>query len=107
MKFLVDAQLPPALCGWLSAKDHAARHVMEWHSGMASDPDIAVYCTIERCILISKDDDFLAHQMQMDFKFVWLRIGNATNSKLFTWLAPRWPQIEKLLLAGETMIEVT
>jgi predicted nuclease of predicted toxin-antitoxin system len=27
MKFLVDAQLPPALCGWLEARGHEAEHV--------------------------------------------------------------------------------
>lgn len=27
MKFLVDAQLPPGLCGWLEDRGHAAVHV--------------------------------------------------------------------------------
>jgi len=29
MRFLVDAQLPPALCGWLRERGHDALHVVE------------------------------------------------------------------------------
>ncbi|MGK6317981.1 DUF5615 family PIN-like protein [Sphingomonas sp. DT-204] len=27
MRFLIDAQLPPALCGWLRERGHEAIHV--------------------------------------------------------------------------------
>jgi predicted nuclease of predicted toxin-antitoxin system len=29
MKFLIDAQLPPALCEWLRARGHEADHVAD------------------------------------------------------------------------------
>ena len=41
MKFLIDAQLPPALCGWLRDRGHEAVHVSEIGMGSASDAVIA------------------------------------------------------------------
>jgi predicted nuclease of predicted toxin-antitoxin system len=104
--FLIDAQLPPALRTWLEAKGHHALHVTNWRSGEVPDPDIATYCASENRVLISKDEDFLRLQAGLNFAFVWLRIGNATNSNLFNWLEPRWTQIEKLLVQNECLIEV-
>lgn len=36
MRFLVDAQLPPALARWIAAQGHEARHVADL--GMAGAP---------------------------------------------------------------------
>lgn len=41
MRFLVDAQLPPALCGWLRARGHDAVHVVDIGMLAASDASIA------------------------------------------------------------------
>lgn len=40
MRFLVDAQLPPALARWLTAKGYEAEHVAD--VGMASSSDIEI-----------------------------------------------------------------
>lgn len=40
MRFLVDAQLPPALARWLVAEGHAAEHVADKGLGAASDAEI-------------------------------------------------------------------
>jgi predicted nuclease of predicted toxin-antitoxin system len=40
MRFIVDAQLPPALVRWLSAKGHVADHVGDLRMGAASDREI-------------------------------------------------------------------
>jgi len=37
MKFLVDAQLPPALARWLVAKGHQAAHVADREMQAAAD----------------------------------------------------------------------
>ena len=34
MKFLIDAQLPPRLVGWLVARGHEARHVVDLPDGL-------------------------------------------------------------------------
>jgi len=40
MRFLVDAQLPPALARWLSGKGHEAEHVADRQMEAASDAAI-------------------------------------------------------------------
>lgn len=106
MQFLVDAQLPPALCGWLEAKGHLAEHVFGRDMIDASDARIAKLALDDAMILISKDEDFRILQQQLGFAFLWLRCGNTTKAALFDWMEPRWPHIEKLMQSGETMIEV-
>ncbi|HMO77554.1 MAG TPA: DUF5615 family PIN-like protein [Sphingopyxis sp.] len=106
MRFLVDAQLPPALCGWLAARGHEAEHVVDRGMGAASDAAIAEAALAEDAVLISKDDDFRILQHQLGFSFVWLRCGNSTRAALFEWLGLRWTRIEALLAQGETMVEV-
>jgi predicted nuclease of predicted toxin-antitoxin system len=41
MRFLVDAQLPPALARWLAAKGHEAEHVAD--RGMQAASDMAIW----------------------------------------------------------------
>lgn len=43
MRFLVDAQLPPALCDWLRNHGHEASHVVATGLGAASDAMIAAH----------------------------------------------------------------
>lgn len=40
MRFLVDAQLPPALARWLVERSHEAEHVFDLGMIKASDPKI-------------------------------------------------------------------
>lgn len=105
MNFLVDAQLPPALCGWLSDRGHDARHVVDVLAGAAPDRDLADHAERFGLILLSKDEDFLRLRLPDRFALVWVRCGNTTNRALFAWLERRWPEIERLLLAGERFIE--
>jgi predicted nuclease of predicted toxin-antitoxin system len=40
MRFIVDAQLPPALARWLANKGHEAEHVADRQMATASDAAI-------------------------------------------------------------------
>lgn len=104
MRFLVDAQLPPALCSWLRKHGHEAVHVFEIDMVGASDEAIASRSEADRAVLISKDEDFVRLRLPDRFVFLWLRCGNATNRALTAWLA-RWERIEALLLSGERFVE--
>lgn len=101
MKFLIDAQLPPALTGWLSTRGYAADHVATLGMVAASDRAIAALAETNGYVLVSKDEDFLLLRLPDRFGLLWLRIGNATNRALAAWLEPRWPEIERLLISGE------
>jgi predicted nuclease of predicted toxin-antitoxin system len=105
MKFLIDAQLPPALAGWLRERGHKAEHVAELGMVAASDADIASPAERVEAVLVTKDEDFFALRLPDRFALLWLRCGNATNRALFAWLDPRWAEIERLLEAGERVVE--
>ncbi|MBO9527258.1 MAG: DUF5615 family PIN-like protein [Sphingobium yanoikuyae] len=106
MKFLIDAQLPPALCRWLRDHGHEAVHVSEIDMIAASDVAIAARAEADGAVLISKDEDFILLRLPDRFVLLWLRCGNATNRALVAWLEPRWARIEVLLGCGERLVEV-
>ena len=106
MRFLVDAQLPPALCRWLEARGHQADHVANLGMLAAPDAEIAGYAEREQTILISKDEDFLVLRLPDRFGLLWLRCGNVTNAALGAWLDDRWSKVEQLLANGERLIEL-
>ncbi|WBY09724.1 DUF5615 family PIN-like protein [Sphingomonas sp. 7/4-4] len=105
MNFLIDAQLPPALCGWLRERGHQAVHVFEIGMVAASDAEIAARAEADGAVLVSKDEDFVTLRLPDRFMFVWLRCGNTTNRALAAWLEARWEQVEALLEAGELFVE--
>lgn len=106
MRFLIDAQLPPALAGWLRERGHEAQHVADIGMVGASDREIAARAEASGAVLVTKDDDFLALRLPDRLGLLWLRCGNATNKALAAWLEPRWLQIETLLAKGERFVEV-
>lgn len=106
MRFLVDAQLPPALVRWLIEKGHVAEHVAEIGLLAATDAVIVAAAEGIGAVLVSKDEDFLILRHPDRFALLWLRLGNATNRALTAWLEPRWPEIERLLVSGERLVEV-
>ena len=59
-------------------------------------------------IIVTKDEDFatLATLSNDPAQVMWLRVGNATNVRLRTWLDPLLPEIVQRLASGETLIEV-
>ncbi len=105
MKFLVDAQLPPALCTWLRERGHDAEHVSEIGLLAAPDAVIAARAEADKAVLVSRDEDFVTLRLPDRFVLLWLRCGNATNTALAAWLEPRWGRIESLLRAGERFVE--
>lgn len=105
MRFLIDAQLPPALCAWLRDRGHEAIHVFDVDMVTAKDADIADRAEADEAVLVSKDEDFVTLRLPDRFALVRLRCGNATKPAFFSWLEARWDQIEPLL-ASERYIEV-
>lgn len=106
MKFLIDAQLPPALCQWLEERRHQAEHVFDLGMAGASDAEVAARAETEGAVLISKDEDFLLLRLPDRFALLWLRCGNASTRALYAWLDQRWEQAERLLAEGERLVEL-
>ena len=108
MRFLIDAQLPPALASKLAAAGHQAEHVNDIGQGEATDADIWSYAIETQSVIISKDGDFsvLAKGEQPGAQVVWIRLGNASNKAPWSALEPLLPEIVAALEADELVIEV-
>lgn len=57
-RFLVDAQLPPALARKLTTLGHTAIHVLDVDLLAASDSEIWDYALADSAVIITKDEDF-------------------------------------------------
>ncbi len=108
MRFLVDAQLPPALAAWLRSQGLDAEHVEDVGLRNAEDLPIWKYAQSAGAIILSKDEDFAERVMRdpQGPSVVWLRIGNTTNRALLEWLESRWPNIVSLLSLDHRLVEV-
>lgn len=108
MKFLVDAQLPPALARWIASRGHQASHIFDLGVHTADDPAIWERARNEQAIIISKDEDFVDHWLLSaePVQLVWIRKGNCSNRALLAWLVPLWDDAVKRLEQGEKFIEL-
>ena len=108
MRFLVDAQLPPALARWLGEHGQSAAAVRDVGLRDSDDGSIWNFSAAGTWIVITKDEDLVARCLGNPAApaVVWLRIGNCTNRKLFAWLEPILPDILQRLATGERLVEV-
>ncbi len=58
MRFVVDAQLPPALARRLETLGHTAEHVADRGMASASDNVIRDYAASVGAVIVTKDEDF-------------------------------------------------
>jgi predicted nuclease of predicted toxin-antitoxin system len=108
MRFLVDAQLPPALARWLVAAGHEAEHVADRGMQAASDTAIWDLALREQWVIITKDEDFAQRHILTGTgpAVVWIRLHNTRRSEQIAWFATSLPQILAALGRGEMLIEV-
>lgn len=107
-RFLVDAQLPPALARWLSEQGHVAEHVFDFGGDGTTDQAI-LQCALETgASIITKDDDFLllSARMQECPPIVWVRVGNTRRAALLDLFQQRLPALINALQNGERVIEL-
>lgn len=107
MRFLVDAQLPPALAQWLRDKGHDAKTVKEAGLRDADDLLIWSYAIGEDAVIVSKDQDFAQLAATADGpRLLWVRTGNLVNRLLLARFEEAWPQIENHFAAKTRLIEL-
>ena len=109
MRFLVDAQLPPALVDLLKLMGHEADHVFDLGLVSASDQAVWDFAVEHGAIIFTKDEDFRAMRLKLEVgpAVIWLRIGNTTTPALLNTLSGAWSAIISALERGEPIIEVT
>ncbi len=107
MRFLVDAQLPPALAQFLKDSGQEAEHVYKVGLIKATDEAIWREAVKRSAVIVTKDEDF-PNRLPLDPKVpvVWIRIGNCSNRVLIEKLKPLIKGIVERLEQGEKLIEV-
>ena len=108
MRWIVDAQLPPALATLLSRHGHQAEHVEALGLRDANDTAIWNYALQHQAVIVTKDEDFPSRALivKQAPAIVWLRVGNCSRKALLSWFEPLLPAIEQRQLNGEMVIEV-
>ena len=108
MRFLVDAQLPPALARFLASHGRQAEHVLDIGMARAGDRAIWDYAIRVGAVAVTRDEDF-ANRIAVDPAeppIVWIRMGNTTKQALLRWFEPLLPTMSAALAAGEKLIEM-
>ena len=109
MRFLVDAQLPPALARWLDGEGHRAEHVSDLEMDSASDEAIWQRAASDGAAIITKDEDFALRAVTRSVHappVVWIRVGNTRRAELLRWFGPLLSMVVSKIEAGETLIEI-
>ena len=108
MRFLVDAQLPPALARFLASLGEEAIHVLDAGLLEADDGEIWTFALENDWVIITKDDDFQfrASVSKQHPRIVWVRVGNCSKRKLLEIFNKHWDSIKQELAAGAFLVEV-
>jgi predicted nuclease of predicted toxin-antitoxin system len=108
VRFLVDAQLPPALARWLVDRGHEGEHVLDLGLMSSRDRETWARAADTGAVIITKDQDFvtLRSSASNGTAVVWVRLGNTTRRAFLDGFAKLLPEIERVLQAGEKLVEV-
>ena len=108
MRFVVDAQLPPALAKFFTEAGYTAEHVLDLKLAQASDSAIWEYAGRVGAVVVTKDEDFAARRAvaQAGPQILWVRIGDTTTPQLLLRLGPRLAELMRVLESGEKIVEL-
>lgn len=106
MRFLVDAQLPPALARWLADQGYHAQHVSDVGLMAATDSLIWAYALEHGCAIISKDEDFARRRnaSKSGPAIVWVRVPNQRTPALLAWFGNALHSVVLSLDKGEVVV---
>ena len=108
MRFLVDAQLPPALARLLRDHGHEAEHVTDVGPPDAPDHGIWLYALEHGAVIVTKDEDFadMVATGREAPTVVWVRIGNTRRAVLLAWFEPLIERVAEMVDSGDRLIEL-
>ncbi|MFZ2015585.1 MAG: DUF5615 family PIN-like protein [Nocardioides sp.] len=108
MRFLIDAQLPPALARLLDQHGHQGEHVTEIGPANTTDRVLWRYALDHDAVIVTKDEDF-ADMVAIGAKgppVVWIRVGNTRSTVLLRWFEPLIDDIVEMVSNGQSLIEL-
>jgi predicted nuclease of predicted toxin-antitoxin system len=107
MRFLVDAQLPPALAAWIRQRGHEAQAVRELGLRDAEDEEIWTRAIELDAIIVTKDADFVLIAATVPgTQVLWIRMGNTSNAHLLNRFELHWDGLLDHLASGSRVIEL-
>lgn len=108
MRFLVDAQLPPALARLLRDHGHEAEHITDVGPADAPDRDIWRYALEHGAVIVTKDEDFadMVATGREAPPVVWVRTGNTRRAVLLAWFEPLIQRVAEMVESGDQLIEL-
>jgi len=105
----IDAQLPPALAGWLE-RTFGLQAVALRDLGLRDSSDVLIFekARAAGAVLVSKDGDFVELVLRNGPppRLLWLTCGNVTNRALQGLLQKTLSQALTMLDAGEAIVEI-
>jgi predicted nuclease of predicted toxin-antitoxin system len=105
MKFLIDAQLPPALAAWFIKAGHEAAALRDVGLRDAEDAQIWEYAERTGSIIVTKDEDFAALAVVRPGPTVlWIRTGNLVNRTLLAKFDAKWPELAAYLESNARVV---
>lgn len=108
MRFLVDAQLPPALARMLASRGHVSEHVTDIGPGNATDRELWAYALDNSAVIITKDEDFSGMRLfeSPAPAMIWVRIGNTRRAILLDVFDSVLDQLVVTIESGQEFIEL-
>ena len=109
MRFIVDAQLPPALARALTLAGHPSEAVRDWSLRDADDDLIWNHAATKQMVIVTKDEDFATRvgRTSSGPTVVWLRMGNCSNQVLLEHFLPLLADIVERIHLGDRLVEVS
>jgi predicted nuclease of predicted toxin-antitoxin system len=108
MRFLLDANLAPALARQIRTLGYDCSHVFDTLSPDAADAAIARLANRSGAIVITKDIDYFDLKTRgiLETPLVWLRTGNMSNRRTAQVLLPAMPRIAAAIESGDSIVEI-
>jgi predicted nuclease of predicted toxin-antitoxin system len=109
LKFLVDSQLPPALCRYFRSKGIDCHHVNDVGLGSAGDTTILRHATRLEMIIVTKDGDFLkllARASNTSQQILLVCVGNCRTTDLLAAFERQLFTLLSLLKQGQQVVRL-
>jgi predicted nuclease of predicted toxin-antitoxin system len=105
MRFLVDAQLPPALARWIATQPgHTADHVADVLAATERDTTIVSHAVANNAVIVTKDADFLNLAPPPPLRIV--ATGNMPNKALLAVFENQFTAAVAKLVDGSLVVEI-
>lgn len=108
LRFIVDAQLPPALARFMTDAGYPSEHVHDFAAEAYPDAQLWNRALAMNAVIVTKDEDFAIRSVRDGAPppIMWVRFGNTRNKAPLDSFVLLLPKIITALERGEKIIEL-